>query len=160
MIESNFEYTEKLINNINTASIKKYNLGIEIAMFIILLGAVVLFVTSNTLIGVICSAIFIMLLISLVFANLSITKSNRVLVGQRVNIIFNEDNMVMTSKLGEKVLYKANFEYKAIKKVKDNQDLVFVYFDKVSVIIIPKTSFKTSKECKKAMELIGNNYVI
>ena len=127
MIESNFEYTESLIKKINTASIRKYNLMIEIAMFIILLGAVILFVTGNTAMGVICCLIFIMLLISLVFANISITKSNRVLVGQRVNIIFNEENMMMTTKLGEKVLYKANFEYNAIKKVEKKISVRYNY---------------------------------
>ena len=160
MIESKFEYTETLINKINTASVKKYNLFNEIAMFIILLGAVILFVTSNIVLGVIFSVIFVMLLISLIFANKDIAKSNRVLVGQRVNIVFGESNMRMTTKLGNKVLYNATFEYNAIKKIDTKTDLVYVYFNKSAVVIMPKNSFKTSSELTRSMELMHNNYVV
>ena len=160
MVESNFEYTDNLIKKVNANAIKKYNLIIEIAMFIILLGAVVLFVTGNTVLGVIAGAIFAILLVSLVFANMSITKSNRVLIGQNVNIVFNDTKMTMTTKLGNKVLYRANFDYNAITSVKHGADLIVVHFNKVSAVIIPKTSFKTSQDCTKAIQLMGNNYVV
>ena len=160
MVESNFEYTEVLIKKINTNAIKKCGLITEIAMFFILLGAVVLFVTGNTIMGVISSIIFAVLLASLVFTNLSINKSNCVLVGQRVNVVFNDTKISMTTKLGNRVLYRANFDYNAVKSVKVTGDLIYIYFNKSSVVIVPKTSFKTSQDCKTALELVGNNYVI
>ena len=102
MIESNFEYTENLIKKINTNAIKKYKLITEIAMFIILVGSVALFIGGNTILGLIASGIFVVLLISLVFSNLSISKSNRILIGQKVNIVFNDTKMTMITKLAEK----------------------------------------------------------
>ena len=160
MIESNFEYTEGLVKKINTNAIKRYELITEISLFIILLGVVMLFVMGNNILGAIGSGIFIVLLTSLIFSKLTITKSNRILIGQQVNIMFNDTKMSMTTKLGEKVLHRANFDYNAIKSVKSRGDLIYIYFNKSSVIIIPKTSFKTSQDCTTAMELLGNNYVI
>ena len=160
MVENNFEYTAGLINKINKTGIKKYNLVIEIAMFFILLGAVLLFVTDNIWLGVIFSILFIVLLAGLVFANLSITMSNKVLIGQHINIKFKDDKMSMTALLGEKTLYNADFEYKAIKKIKNDDELIFVYFDKVSVVVMPKFGFKTTADYKRAVELLSNNYII
>lgn len=160
MIESNFEYTEKLINKINTASVKKYNIIIEITMFMILLGAVVLFITGNTVLGVAGCIIFVLMAISLFLNNKEINRSNRILIGQKVNIVFKSSDMLMTTKLGNKVLYKSNFEYGSIKKIVENEDLVFIYFDKVSVVIFPKSSFKSIDDYKKAMQFVGNNYIV
>ena len=160
MIESNFEYTENLIGKINAISIKKYNVITEIFMAIILIGSGVLFAVKSILLGGIFLAIFIMLTISLCFSNRSINKSNSILVGQKVNIKFDEDKMHVTTKLGNKVLYSVGFEYQAIKKVVSKPDLVFVYFDRVSAVIIPKNSFNAGKEYKKAMEYLNNNYVM
>lgn len=160
MIESNFEYTENLINKINSNAVKKYNLAIEIAMFIILLSAVLMFIVATVALGVIFSVVFVLLGVSLFFNYKAINKSNRVLVGQNVNIVFNQKNMLMTTKLGNKTLYKANFEYNTIRKVEEKNDLVFLYFDKVTVIVIPKISFKTTEQYKKALDLVANNYVV
>lgn len=160
MVESKFEYTENLINKINTASIKKYNLLNEIAMAIVLIGTVILFVTSNIVLGVIFSAIFVLLLIGLIFTNKDIARSNRVLVGQQVNVVFNESNMRMITKLGNKTLYNVKFEYNTIRKIDAKTDLVFVYFNKSSAIVLPKSSFKTNGDLTRAMELMYNNYVI
>lgn len=160
MIESNFEYTEKLINKINNASVKKYNIIIEITMFMILLGAVVLFITGNTVLGIAGCIIFVLMVVSLVLNNKEINRSNRILIGQKVNIVFNSHDMLMTTKLGNKVLYKSKFEYEAIKKIVENEDLVFVYFDKVSVVFFPKSSFKSVDDYRKAMQFVGNNYVV
>ena len=68
--------------------------------------------------------------------------------------------MLMTIKLGEKVLNKVNFEYSAIKKVSSKDDFVIVYFDKVSAVVIPRNSFKNTQDYKKAMDYIGNNYIV
>lgn len=160
MIESNFEYTENLINKINACVIKKYNLFTEIAMFIILLSCVVLFITHNVMLGIIFCIIFICLLVSLIISNKGIEKSNKILIGQQVKVVFNEHNIGMTTKLGNRILYNAKFEYNAIKKVDEKKDLMFIYFDKISAIIVPRTSFKTSEEYKKAVELAVNNYTI
>ena len=114
MIESNFEYTESLINKINLVSMKKYNIITEIFMSIILIGAIVLFITKSILLGGIFSGIFVLLSISLYFTNKSFKKSNYLLVGQKISIRFEEYKMVMTAKFGNKVLYNAGFEYEAI----------------------------------------------
>jgi len=160
MIESKFEYTQTLINKINTSSVRKYNLFNEIAMFILLLSAIILFISGKILLGVIFSAIFIMLLVSLIFANKDIARSNRVLVGQRINVVFGKESMKMTAKLGNRVLYNATFEYNAIKKINEKSDLVYVYFDKKTVVVLPKNSFKTSSDLTTALELMSNNYLI
>lgn len=160
MIESNFEYTENLINKINTNSVKRYNLVIEIAMFVIFLSAVVLFVTGNILLGVIFSVIFAILLASVIITNRGIAKNNRILVGQRVSVKFNDSDMLMTAKLGNKVIYNAKLEYGAVKKIVERQDLIFIYFGKESAVVVPKSSFKTGEDYQKAMQFVGNNYVV
>ena len=160
MVESNFEYTEGLIKKVNTNATRKCNVITEIAMFIILLGMVALFVGGNTILGLIAVCVFIVLLVSLIFSNISIEKSNRILVGQNVNIVFYDKKMTMTAKLGQRTLYRANFDYNAITDIKHHQDLMVVYFNKVSAVIVPKTSFKTMQDCQKSVELMSNNYVI
>lgn len=160
MIESNFEYTEKLISKINSSGIKKDNLITEIAMFIILLGSVIMFVTDNIFMGLISSVVFVVLIGCLVSSNISIRKSNQILIGQRVKVVFDDYHMTMTTSLGEKVLYRAQFEYKSIKKFKNKDGLMFVYFSKDAVIVIPTNSFKTVQDYKKAKGLLGNNYLI
>ncbi|MBQ8522079.1 MAG: YcxB family protein [Clostridia bacterium] len=160
MIESKFEYTENLINKINASAIKKYNIIVEVAMIISLIALSILFITGNTLLGIVFSMILACLVISFVITNKSVSQNNKILIGQQVNIMFNETSMDMTTTLGEKVLYNANFEYDAIKKIVKSKDLVFIYFDKVSVVIFPKTSFKTSKDYEKVMQLVANNYIV
>ncbi|MBQ7880677.1 MAG: YcxB family protein [Clostridia bacterium] len=160
MIECKYNYTNSLLDKISKNSVKNINLFSEIAMFIILVGAVILFVTGNIVLGSIFLGIFVLLLISLIYTNKTIVKSNRILNGQQVQIVFNEYDMAMTTSLGNKVLYNATFDYKAIKKVSEKQDLIYVYFDKTSVIVIPKLSFKTNEDYLKATQLINNNYVV
>lgn len=160
MIEANFEYTENLIHKINSTSMKTETLIIKIAMLVILLGSAILFITSNTTLGFIFLGMFAILLISLSVNSKDINKSNRILIGQKINIMFNENSMTAINKLGEKTLYKANFKYSAIKKIKYKQDLLFIYFDKTSVVIIPKNSFKTLQEYERALELIRNDYSV
>ena len=160
MIECGFAYTENLLNTINTDSTRKSNLINEISIFIILLCAVILFLTHNVVLGVIFSVIFVVLAVGLFFTNKSIAKSNQMLLGQQIKIVFNDNNMVMTCKLGGKTLYNTTFEYSAVKKILNKKDLIYIYFDKNSAIIIPKLSFKSTKDLNRALELVGNNYII
>lgn len=160
MIESSFEYTTELLNKINRNVVKKSNIINEIAMLIILVGAVVGFIVGNKVIGISLIVVFVGLLISLVFTGKAIAGANRALLGQKVNITFSDVDMHMTGLIGDKAIYNASFEYKAIKKVNVVQDLIYIYFDRSSVIIVPKNSFKTSEECEKVIQLTSNNYVV
>ncbi|MBO5910554.1 MAG: hypothetical protein J6Q15_03500, partial [Clostridia bacterium] len=62
MVECSFKYTHDLLAKISKASTKNMDLFSEIAMFIILVGSVVMFIIGNTLLGIIFSVIFIALL--------------------------------------------------------------------------------------------------
>lgn len=160
MIESNFKYSEQLLNKISKNSTKIANLIGEILMLIILASVAVLFVTGNKLLGGIFVGVFVFFLISLISANKSIKNSNKSLLGHQIHIVFNQDNMTMKATVGDDMLYNMSFEYAAIKKVAVRGDLVYVYFTKKSAIVIPKTSFKTSNDCEKVLNLISNNYVV
>lgn len=160
MVECNFTYTNELLDKISRVSTKKINLISEIAIGIILIGVFVLFATSNILLGFIFLAIFAMLLVSIIFINRSIIKSNRMLLNQNISIVFNEENMKMKAIMGDRVVYSASFEYSAVIKVENLQELTYVYFNKSSVIVIPKSSFQTQDDYEKAMQLVANNYVI
>ncbi|MBQ3502945.1 MAG: YcxB family protein, partial [Clostridia bacterium] len=158
--ESNFEYTTELLSKINGNAIKKSNLINEIAMLIIAVGSVVAFILDNIFVGVSLIVVFVALAVSLVLTAKAIITSNKRLVGQKVKIVFSEVDMHMMGLIGDTALYNADFEYKAIKKSEVKQDLIYVYFDNHSVIIVPKNSFKTSEDCKKVIELVSNNYVV
>jgi hypothetical protein len=41
-----------------------------------------------------------------------------------------------------------------------NKDMVYLYFDKVSAIVFPIASFKTTEELSLAMQLVENNYIL
>ena len=160
MFESNFKYTEQLLNKIGKNSTKIANLIGEILMLVIAASVAILFVTEHYLLGGIFAGVFVLFFISLIFTNKSIQNSNKSLLGHEINIVFNEDNMAVKAEFGGATLYNLSFEYKAIKKVVLHKDLVYVYFTKKSAIIIPKTSFKTSDDCQKALNLINNNYMV
>ena len=160
MIESNFEYTTELLKKINTNATSKSNLINEIAMFVILVGAVVAFMLENVFVGVSLIVVFVALGASLFFGIKAVSKANSRLLGQKVKIVFSEVDMHMTGLVGGTALYNADFEYKAIKKVEVKKDLIYIYFHGSSVIIVPKASFKSDDECKKVIELVSNNYVV
>lgn len=160
MIKCNFIYNNELLSKINKTTTKNINIFSEIAMFLILVGTVVLFVMGKNLLGAIFAGIFVLLVISFIFTNKALQKSNYVLKGQDVNVVFNEESMQMTSSLNDKVMYNATFEYSAIKKFAIKNDLIYVYFDKTSIIIIPKSAFKVEDDYEKAIQLIGNNYLV
>ncbi len=160
MFESNFRYSEKLLNKISKNSTKIANMIGEILIMITLAGVAILFVTGHYLIGGIFVGVFVLFVISLIFANKSIKNSNNSLLGHQINIVFNEDEMVMKAEFGGATLYNMAFDYKAIQRVVIRGDLVYVYFNKKSAIIIPKSSFTTTENYEKALHLINNNYMV
>lgn len=160
MIESNFEYTPDLLKKINANAASKSNLVNEIAMFVIAVGAVVAFIVGNTFVGFSLVALFGALIVSLIFTAKSIEKSNSRLLGQKVRLVFGEDSVEMFGIGGDTATYNAKFEYKAISKTEIKKDLIYVYFGRNSIIVIPKNSFKTEEECEKVIELVSNNYVV
>lgn len=161
MIEAKFEYSYQYIKDLNKSTMKTYNLIGEIALFLILCGIGIMFaVARNVLLGVLASVTFVMLLVGFVIANKSVERSNRGLLGQQVKVSFAENEMIMTASVGGETLYTAKFEYAAIKSVKVKNNLMYIKFDKTSVVIIPKLGFKKDADFVKALEYASNNYVI
>ena len=160
MIEAKFEYTRNFLNQINLNATKKSNLINEIALFVILVSAIVCFVVKNIWFGVSLSVVFVGLLVGIIFTNKTLARTNRPLLGQKVRVMFDESEMHMVGTLGDKVLYTSTFDYKAVKRVEEKQDLIYIFFNKTAVIVVPKSSFKTEADYKKAFELISNNYVV
>jgi len=160
MIKCGFEYSFNLLQKINSNTLKRYNIINEILIGLIFVAIAVMFVVGNIVLGVILSITTVFLITSLIFTNISIKKSNNILLGQRVEVVFDEKKMNTTGLLGDKVLYKTNIEYSVIKKVIDKPEFIYIYLDKKSIIIIPKASFKTVEDYKQAFELASNNYVV
>ncbi len=160
MIKCSFYYSRSLLNKINNNISKVANIVIEICLAIMLVSALVLFVTGNSVIGVVVLVAFVLVLGNMVISNKTIERSNRMLLNQRVNIDIKAEEMVVKNMLGDKQLSKITVEYKAIKSVKILEDLIYVYIGKVSAIIIPKNSFANQQDCAKAIDLFTNNYNI
>ena len=161
MIEAKFEYSYEYINELNNKTMKTYNIISQIALFLILCAVGIMFaVARNIFLGVLASVTFVILLVGFVIANKSVERSNRGLLGQQIKISFSENEMVMTSSLGEKVLYTARFDYSAVKSVKVKNNLIFIKFDKKSMVVIPKLAFKNESDFIKAKEYLNNNYVM
>ena len=160
MIKCGFEYDFNLLQKISNNTLKKYNVINEVLVGLMFVAIAIMFIFDNIVLGTIFSVILVFLIVNLVFANTLIKKSNNGLLGQRVELVFKEHSMDMSGILGDKVLYKTVIEYSVIKKVVDKSEFIYVYLDKKSIIIIPKASFKSMEDCKKAIELSGNNYVV
>ncbi len=160
MIESNFEYTQNLLKKINTNATAKSNLINEIAMVVIAVGELVAFIMDNIFVAITLMLIFFALGIASFFTAKSIEASNSKLQGQSVKVLFDKESMHVTGLDGKKEIYNAVFEYKAIKKTEIKKDLIYIYFSSTSVVIVPKSSFKTAEDCQKAIELVSNNYVV
>ncbi len=158
MIECNFEYTNQLIDNINSQVLKKYNIFIEVALAIMLIGAVVLFVVENFVMGAIMAGLVVLIGVCWIFTNKTIKRSNQALFGQSVAIKFNEENMQLNLAVGDRVVNESTISYSVIKNVVDNKNLLFLYIDKTRAIIIDKIGFKTSEDYKRALQLVSNNY--
>ena len=161
MIEANFEYSYQYIKELNNSTMRTYNLIGQIALFLILCGACILFsVARNILLGVLAAVTFVILLVGFVCANKAVQRSNRALLGQQVKVKFGENEMIMTASMGDEALYTAKFEYAAIKSVKAKNDLMYIMFDKKSAVVVPKLAFKTEAEFVKVLERVSNNYVM
>jgi hypothetical protein len=160
MIEGNFEYTKELLKKINVRATSKSSLVSEIAIAVILVGAIVAFMLDNLFVGISLTVISVSLIIGLVFLAKTISDSNSGLLGQKVRVVFEEDKINMYGIQERSTIYNATFEYKAIKKVEIKNDLIYIYFGRNTVIIVPKYSFKTAEECEKVIEIVSNNYVV
>lgn len=160
MFETNFEYTEGLLNKISKNSAKTVNIISELLMMAVLASVAILFVTGHYLLGGIFAGVFVAFFVSLILTNRSIRNYNKSLLGHKINIVFNEESMTMKAEFAGAILYNLSFEYDAIKRAVVRDDLVYVYFNKKSAIIIPKTSFTTTENYEKAMHLINNNYMV
>ena len=93
-------------------------------------------------------------------ANKSVERSNRGLLGQQINLSFAESELIMTANLGKETLYTAKFDYATVKSVKVKSSLIYIKFDKNSVVVVPKSAFKTEADFVKALERVSNNYVM
>ena len=161
MIEAKFEYSHGFIKELNTSTMKTYNLIGQIALFLILCGVAIMFaVARNILLGVLASVTFVVLLVGFISANKSVERSNRGLLGQQINLSFAESELIMTANLGKETLYTAKFDYATVKSVKVKSNLMYIKFDKNSVVVVPKSAFKTEAEFVKALERVSNNYVM
>jgi len=160
MIQSNFKYTSDMLRKINKNTTKKINLFIEIFLLAMLVGVILLIVTGNKTLGFVFAGVLVLIVISFVLTNMTVLRSNQFLLNQDINIIFNQNEMVMKAMLYREKLYDMTFDYKAITKVEQNKDFIYVYFNKKSAIVIPISSFKNSETCEKALQLLNNNYTI
>ena len=161
MIEAKFEYSYQYIKDLNNSTMKTYNLISQIALFLILCGVCIMFaVVRNILLGVLASITFVVLLVGFVMANKAVERSNRGLLGQQIKVSFGENEMVMVATIAGETLYTAKFDYLAVKGVKVKNDLMYIKFDKKSVLIIPKSGFRKEADFTKALEYVSNNYVM
>jgi len=160
MVKCKFEYTGEMLKSISKRATKNISIFMEIAMIAILAASVVLFVVGQTMIGVVGVAVLVAFGVSLYFINRSVISSNAVLAGQEVNVEFKDKEMHMEGKMGDAVLYNANLEYNAIKKLKQDNQFIYIFFDKTSVVTIPKICFKSSNDMDKVLHLLGNDYQV
>lgn len=161
MIEAKFEYSYQYIKELNSSTMRIYNIIGQIALFLILCGVAVMFaVARNILLGVLSSITFVMLLAGFISANKAVERANRGLIGQQVKVKFDENEMIMTATIAGETLYTSRFDYSAIKSVKEKNDLMFIKFDKKSMIVIPKSGFKKDADFKKVLDRVSNNYVV
>ena len=160
MIKCSFNYDENLLNKINKTTLKTSNLINEILIGLIFIAVLVMFAMNNYMSGAIFAVVGLMMFTGVIFLNKSISASNNMLLGQHVDVKFNENDMVMTCKMGEHNLYTAKFEYSAVVKVVEKNGLAYLYFNKKSVVILPKSAFKTDNDYKTIIERAGNNYLV
>lgn len=160
MIKCKFKYDEKLLNKITNTTLKTSNLINQILIGLIAVAVAVMFIMGYKVSGIVFLAVGVILVAGVIFVNKLISKSNKMLLGQQVDIVFSETDMVMNCSMGGEKLYTAKLEYSAVKKVVEKNDLAYLYFDKKSIIILPKQSFISEQDYQKVMELVGNNYIM
>jgi hypothetical protein len=129
-------------------------------MFIILVSSAILFATHNIVLGAIFGGVFVVFLAMLVLVNMFKSTNNQMLEGQDVNVKFDEQNLMIICSLNNEVLYSAAVEYSTIKSVKKSKELMFLYVNKNSAIVIPKASFASVEDYNKVIQLVQNNYVV
>ena len=140
---------------------KTYNTINCVSLFLILCGAGVMFaVARNILLGVMASITFVTLLVSFVLVNKSVERSNFRLLGQKVKVTFTDEEMIMTATLGEVTLYTAHFTYDIVKSVKVKDNLIYIKYTKDLIVAIPTMGFKKEADFTKALQYLGNNYII
>lgn len=160
MIKCNFYYNSALLNMISNNAVKSTNLITDICAVIMLICGLLLIVLGNTIVGAIALIAFVLVVAARFVGNSTSARSNRMLLNQQVKVLFNRDNMNVVNMLGDKELAKFDIEYTAIKKVKLVKDLIYIYIENISVIVVPKTGFATQQDYEKAIELVTNNYSV
>ena len=159
MIKCKFDYNKALLDKITANSTKKANFIIEICAFVIFLSSIVLFCFKYYSLAISFLILSIVLAIALIVVNVVISKGNNTLLGQTVEIEFNQDDMLVKIWLRENELASAQIAYNIIKQVKVEEDLIYFYINSKNAVIAPKNSFSSKEDADKAIGLAGNNYV-
>ena len=160
MISCKFTYTDDLLKKITKTSLKKSNIIMEVLLGIILIGSVSLFAIKSTASAIVLAGVFVVTLIAQVLTNIKLGKINNVLLNQTVEIDFDMKNMKYVQKMDDATLNDAVIDYAIIKKIKEVDEFLYLYLNSQSAFIIPKNSFKSMEEYRKAFELVSNNYVV
>lgn len=160
MVNCKFTYTDELLKKITKTSLKKSNLIMEILLGIILIASISLFAIKSTASAIVLAGVFVVTVIAQVLTNIKLGKINNVLLNQTVEIDFDIKNMKYVQKMDDATLNDAVIDYGVIKKIKEVDELLYLYLNSQSAFIIPKNSFKSTEEYRKAFELVSNNYVV
>lgn len=159
MINCEFTYTTEFLKKISKASSKVSNMIAEIMLGIIVVATVALFATGEVTTGIVFAVVAAVTVLAQVLVNLRLYKVNSFLLNQKVNLQFDIKSMKYVQKIDDQVLQEASIEYTVISKVKQVDDLMFLYFNSKSALIVPKSAFKSFEDYKKAYDLASNNYV-
>ena len=160
MVSCEFAYTEQLLKRINKSIIKKTTAIGELVLFVVFISAAMLFIWSGVEMACICLGVFVSLWISLTLSKKAVARANIMLLNQKIQLIFNRENINIIASQGGIEVSNDTLEYSAIRKVKERDDLLYIYIGKKIAIIAPKDSFASLEDYEKAVELVNNNYVI
>lgn len=160
MIKCEFEYDREFVAQIAKNSTRVTNIILEICMFIILVATAIVFVMGELITGAVFAVMFVSFLVLLPVVNRSAYKVNNILLGQRVELEFNKDDMLFKAYVGKEMSSEAVIKYSVIKKINEIKGLVYLYIARGSAIVIPINAFDSRTQYQKAMELAGNNYSI
>lgn len=159
MVSCKFTYTSDLLKKITKTSLRRSNTIMEILLAIILVGSISLFAIKSIPSAIVLAGVFVFTVVAQVLTNIRLGKINNVLLNQTVELDFDVKNMKYVQKMDDAVLNDATIDYGIIKKIKEVDDLLYLYLNSQSAFIIPKNSFKSMEEYRKAFELVSNNYV-
>ena len=160
MIECEYSYTYGLLNKISSHSTRGVKLTCQITTFIALICLVVLFVSGHIATGIILAITWLVICIPVYVFIKSINKANRLLLNQNVKMVFDKNGVTITNFIRDKELANATIDYKVIKQVKVIKDLIYMYINRNSAIIVPKESFANSADCDRVIQLVSNNYEV